>query len=111
MLRAARTFFANCQKWGWITTRLQPTRALATPKSVRALIGPDPRAIADATWAKLVWAGLNLTDGDLSRPNDPSAAGDGHFYPAALVRALAAVWLFAGLRRDEIMRLRLGCTC
>jgi len=110
MLGAVRTFFADCQEWGWVAVRFQPVRALATPRSVRTLIGPDPRTIADATWAKLVWAGLNLTDQDLSRPDDPDAVGDGHFYPAALVRALVVVWLFSGLRRDEIMRLRLGCT-
>ena len=110
VLKALRTFFADCQEWGWITARFQPVRALATPRSVRAVIGPDPRTIADATWAKLVWAGLNLTDRDLSRPGDPDAAGDGHFYPAALVRALVVVWLFSGLRRDEILRLRVGCT-
>ncbi len=74
------------------------------------MIGPDPRIVADATWAKLVWAGLNLMDGDLSRPNDPDVTGDGYFYPAALVRALTVVWLFAGLRRNEILRLRVGCT-
>ncbi len=110
MLGAVRTFFADCQEWGWIAVRFQPARALATPRSVRTLIGPDPRTIADAIWAKLVWAGLNLTDQDLSRPDDPDAVGGGHFYPAALVRALVVVWLFSGLRRDEIMRLRLGCT-
>ena len=26
-----------------------------------------------------------------------------------MIRALAVVWLFSGLRRDEIMRLRVGC--
>jgi len=109
-LKAMRTFLADCQEWGWIPVRFHPARVLATPRSIRALIGPDPRVIADATWAKLVWAGLNLTDQDLSRPDDPDATGDGHFYPAALVRALAVVWLFAGLRRDEILRLRTGCT-
>jgi hypothetical protein len=109
MLKAVRTFLADCQEWGWIPARLQPARALATPRPIRALIGPDPRAIADATWAKLIWAGLNLTDRDLSRPDDPEATGNGHFYPAALMRALVVVWLFSGLRRNEILRLRVGC--
>ena len=109
VLGTMRGFLADCQEWGWITVRFQPARALATPRSVLALLGPDPRAIADATWAKLVWAGLNLTDGDLSRPGDPKASRDGNFYPAAMVRALVVVWLFSGLRRDEIVRLRLGC--
>ena len=31
------------------------------------------------------------------------------FYPLAMLRALAVVWLFSGLRGDEIARLRLGC--
>jgi hypothetical protein len=33
------------------------------------------------------------------------------YYPLAMIRALAVVWLFAGLRIDEIRRLRVGCTC
>jgi hypothetical protein len=59
--------------------------------------------IADDIWAKLLWAGLNLETSDL-----PANTG-GQFYPLELVRALAVVWLFAGLRSDEIARLRLGC--
>src|SRR5690348_5960140 len=78
-------------------------RALATPRSIRALTGPDPRVIADAVWAKLVWAGLHLEASDL-----PANTG-GQFYPLELVRALAITWLFAGLRSDELPRLRLGC--
>ena len=108
-LKSVRTFFADCQEWGWVPVNFQPARALATPRSVRAVIGPAPRVVADASWAKLVWAGLNLTDQDLSRPDDSGAAGDGYYYPATFVRALVVVWLFSGLRRDEILRLRVGC--
>jgi hypothetical protein len=36
-------------------------RSMVTPKSLLAPIGPNPRAIADDVWAKLMWAGLNLT--------------------------------------------------
>jgi hypothetical protein len=61
--------------------------------------------IADDVWAKLLWAGLNLTDADLST----SAHSAWHYYPLGLVRALALVWLFAGLRVSEIRRLRVGC--
>ena len=110
VLKSIRTFFADCQEWGWITPRFQPARALATPSPIRALIGPDPRVIADATWAKLVWAGLNLSDQDLCRSKNRASIGDGHFYPALLLRALVTVWLFSGLRRNEILRLRIGCT-
>lgn len=108
-LTAMRQFFRDCQEWGWIPVRFNPFQALATPRSVRCLIGPDPRIIQDDVWAKLLWAGLNLTDQELSKPNDPAARGDGHFYPATMVKALVLVWLFSGLRRNEIARLRVGC--
>ncbi len=67
-----------------------------------ALIGPNPRAIADDVWAKLMWAGLNLTVDDLPKKGDihrvpfPSTA-----YPIEMTRALVITWLFAGLRRNE----------
>ena len=102
---AIRTFFHDCQEWEWIPRRFDPARALATPRSILALIGPNPRVIADDIWAKLLWAGLNL------EPSDLPANTGGQFYPLELVRALAVVWLFAGLRSDEIARLRLGCIC
>ena len=108
MLRAARTFFADCREWGWCDTRFQSDRELATPRAVRVLIGPDPRVIAADIWAKLIWAGLNLAESDLPQ-GGPSGGATGRFYPLAMVRALAVVWLFTGLRRDEIMRLPVGC--
>src|SRR5207253_564727 len=53
----------------------------------------------------------HVTDADL-----PSTRGDpGHpnqrrtVYPLALIRATAIAWLFAGLRSDELVRLRVGC--
>ncbi len=102
-ITAVRTFFHDCQEWEGIARRFDPSRALATPRSIRALTGPDPRVISDAVWAKLVWAGLNLEASDL-----PANTG-GQFYPLELVRALAITWLFAGLRSDELSRLRPGC--
>jgi hypothetical protein len=71
-------------------------------------MGSSPRVIADDIWAKLLWAGLNLTPEDFERGN--TSNGETHtFYPIELIRALTLVWLFAGLRGDEIRRLRLGC--
>ncbi|WP_219417974.1 tyrosine-type recombinase/integrase [Pseudonocardia nigra] len=102
-LNAVRTFFRDCQEWEWIPRRFDPARALACPRSLLALIGPDPRTIADDVWAKPLWAGLNLEPDDL--PSNPS----GLFYPITLIRALTLSWLFSGLRSDEIMRLRVGC--
>ncbi|MFQ5859039.1 MAG: tyrosine-type recombinase/integrase [Anaerolineae bacterium] len=99
-LSALRVFFADCQAWDWIPRRFDPWRALATPRSVKALIGPAPRTVAPDIWARLLWAGLNLTTEDLACTKT---------YPIELVRALAIVWLFTGLRSDEIVRLRVGC--
>jgi hypothetical protein len=100
-----RRFFQECQEWEWIPRRFDPTRCFALPRSVKFLIAPSPRVIADDVWAKLLWAGLNVIDSDLggARTAHPSR------YPIALIRALSVVWLFAGLRGDEIRRLRVGC--
>ncbi|WP_216850006.1 tyrosine-type recombinase/integrase [Acidisoma sp. L85] len=101
-ISATRTLLRDCQEWGWCTRRFDPATALATPRSVRAMLGPKPRVIADDTWAKILWAGLNLEAGDLADAGIRA-------YPLELVRALTLTWLFAGQRSDEIMRLRVGC--
>jgi integrase len=75
-----------------------------TPPAVYAKVNLQPRVINDDSWAKLLWAGLNLTEADL-----PSSWTHRHFYPLAMIRAVMLVWLFAGLRQDEIRRLRVGC--
>jgi integrase len=102
-LTAMRVFFRDCQDWEWMPRRFDPNRCLQAPVSVRSRIGPDPRILADDVWAKLVWAGLNLQESDL-----PITGSRHHFYPTMLVRAMTIVWLFAGLRSDEILRLRVG---
>jgi len=102
ILMTTRIFFRDCQEWEWIPRRFDPNRALAVPRSVNALIGTDPRVIADEVWAKLMWAGLNLEAADL-----PGCADS--YYPMELIRAVTLTWLFSGLRSDEISRLRVGC--
>jgi len=112
LLGSARTFFQDCQEWGWIRRHFDPRRCFATPRSLRALIAPNPRVIADDIWAKLLWAGLNLTQEDLPvSPHYPGAttAKSTPWYPLEMVRAMVVVWLFAGLRSDEFRRLRVGC--
>jgi hypothetical protein len=104
-LSSVSAFFRDIQEWGWIPRRFDPRRSFAAPRSLRALIGPKPKVIADDVWAKLLWAGLNLEETDLSR----NAHGK-HFYPVPMVKAISIVWLFGGLRVDEIKRLRVGCT-
>jgi hypothetical protein len=93
-LAALRGFFCDLQEWGVIETRFDPRRAFSIPKPIQQLVGPDPRIIDETFWAKLLQAGLSLTDEDVR--------SSGHNYPATLVRAVAIVWLFCGLRRDEI---------
>ena len=77
-----------------------------------ALIGPDPRVVADDVWAKLLWAGLNLTVEDLPA-HGHSRFRTGYegkpWYPLEMVRGVALLWLFSGLRVNEILRLRVGC--
>src|SRR5258708_13644233 len=52
--------------------------------------------------------GLNLTPEDVARSRG-SKGEVRTFYPIEMTRAIALVWLFCGLRRDEIRRLRVGC--
>jgi len=109
-LSAMRTFFKDCQEWEWIPRRFNPQQALRTPASIYKLIGKNPRVIDDNIWAKLLWAGLNLTEDDLPTPNAAcKLSGRRYYYPLEMMRALVIVWLFAGLRGDEIRRLRVGC--
>jgi integrase len=117
-LGAMRCFFADIQEWEWIPRRFDPFRAFATPRSIKSLIGPAPRIIADDLWAKLLWAGLNLTLEDLPghggtttghRHPTGSIRRSGGYYSLEMLQALSIVWLFAGLRSDEIVRLRVGC--
>jgi len=84
-LMATRTFFRDCQEWEWIPRRFDPVRALACPRSVAALIGTNPRVIADEVWAKLLWAGLNLDPADL-----PGNSAD-TYYPMELIRAVTLI--------------------
>jgi len=102
-ITALRTFFRDCQEWEWLPRSFDPLRALAIPRSITALLGPDPRVIADEVWAKLLWAGLNLEAADLPQSQV------GQFYPFELVRAVTLTWLFSGQRSNEIARLRAGC--
>jgi integrase len=107
LMWSPRRFFNDIQEWEWIERRFDARRAFALPRSIRALIGPAPRVIADEVWAKLMWAGLNLTVEDLPLHANRGGTGTPR-YPLELVRAITMMWLFSGLRTDEIMRLRLG---
>ena len=103
ILQSMRVFLRDCQEWQWIEVRLNPDRALRTPRSIRSLAGPDPRIVEKKAWAKVLWAAMNLEEDDLPKPRGQLR------YPVELIRAVAVVWCFAALRSDEIVRLRVGC--
>ena len=103
ILQSMRVFLRDCQEWQWIEVRLNPDRALRTPRSIRSLAGPSPRIVEKEAWAKVLWAAMNLEEDDLPKPRGRLR------YPVELIRAVAVVWCFAALRSDEIVRLRVGC--
>jgi len=100
VLYAMRRFFRDIQHWGWVRLKFNPYYHLATPNSILRLCGPNPRALDDNFWLKLVWASLNL------EPNDKLSE---IWYPLEMLRAISVVWTHAGLRQNEIIRLRVGC--
>ena len=104
-LSVMRAFFRDLQEEPHnVPRRFDPQRVFRTPRSIRNQIGPDPRDLDPLLWAKLVHAALTLTEEDL-----PRTKAGAIYYPLAFVRALAAVWVYSGLRSDEMIRLRLGC--
>ena len=64
--------------------------------------------ISEEIWAKLMWAGLNLSAEDLPRTARTAGPRLHAVVSARLVHAVALLWLFAGLRTDEILRLPVG---
>ncbi|MBO0789540.1 MAG: tyrosine-type recombinase/integrase [Ktedonobacteraceae bacterium] len=121
-LGVLRRCFSEMIDWGWMERRFNPQRVFATPRHLKHQFRVAPRPISDDLWAKLLWAGLNLRAEDCPvqgnhrhHPEDEeteqlrSGQDSGSFYPLEMLRALAVVWLFAGLRSDELSRLRVGC--
>ncbi len=122
-LGVLRRSFSEAQEWGWMERRFNPQRVFATPRSLKHQLRVAPRTISDDIWAKLLWAGLNLRAEDCplrghhrtrrwpkavsEQPSFPEAFES--YYPLEMIRALAILWLFAGLRSDELSRLRVGC--
>jgi len=108
-ISSLRCFFTDLLLWELIPYRFDPRQTFRYPRSLALLRTPNPRIIAEDVWAKLLWAGLNLELSDLPRSKNSWSEAAGPRYPLSLIRALAVVWLFAGLRKDEIGRLRVGC--
>lgn len=110
LLDSVRTFFHDCHDYEWFPISFNPDRYLATPRGVSHRQRYNPRPIAPDYWAKLREAGLSLTEKDLPRLGTPSNNAPSSWYPLAMIRAMAIVWLYTGLRSDEIHRLQVGCT-
>ncbi|WP_412538718.1 tyrosine-type recombinase/integrase [Longispora sp. K20-0274] len=112
-LDGLRVFFTDLIEWEWIAPKFDPARVLTAPLHVRSQRAANPRIIDDAAWAKLMAAGLTLNPEDLDEHGTPSAKAKGGprrlYYPIEMVRAIVGVWLFAGLRVDELRRLHLDC--
>jgi hypothetical protein len=107
-----RGFFCDLIEFEWIEAKFDPRRVLSLPISLRAQMKPNPRIIDDASWAKLMAAGLTLNSEDLKPYGSPASKAKGSvgtYYPIEMLRALVGVWLFAGCRIDEIHRLELDC--
>ncbi|MGI4736846.1 MAG: tyrosine-type recombinase/integrase [Janthinobacterium lividum] len=113
LLAILRLFFTDCHDSESFPISFNPDRYLATPKHIFAKLGPKPRPIAYAQWTKLQEAGLSLTEKDLPIFNlaavKRSNAIPKSWYPLDMMRAMAIVWLYTGLRANEIRRLRVGC--
>lgn len=104
-LVAMRTFFREIQDDPHnLPRQFDPSRAFRTPNTIKKQIGPNPRDLDPYRWAKLVHAALHLRQEDLPRGSQGVIQ-----YPLELVRAVAVVWVYSGLRTDEIIRLRVGC--
>lgn len=103
-LTVLRAFFRDLQEEPHnLPRRFSPDRALRAPASLRRLLGPDPRVIDFTIWARLIRAAETLTAAAIVP--DPT----GLRYPIELLRAVAVVWCYSGLRANEITRLRIGC--
>ena len=76
-----RHFIRDLQEWESIPRRFDPARALALPRSVRVLIGPAPRVVADDQWAKLVWAGMILAADDVQAVTPGASKAPAAYYP------------------------------
>jgi len=110
IINAVRCFFTDCQIARYIPCAFQPSISLQTPTEIIEACGPRPQVIADELWDKLEEAALSLTQKDLPLAADlPVANRWEAAFPLAMVRALAHVWVFGGLRSSEIWRLEVGC--
>jgi integrase len=110
ILASIKVLFQDIQEWEWIKRRFDPTRSFKVPSHIIAASKTPPRVLSEDVWAKLIWAGLNLTEADIEPYNlTRDSLTPVHIYPVEMLQAQVTIWLFAGLRSNEIRRLRVGC--
>jgi integrase len=104
-LAISRTFFTDCREKRLFSIQIVPERDLQTPKHIRRQIEPNPRAIVSDVWKALLCAGIELSQADLDAQRSENIG----CYPLEMVRALAMIWLFGGLRPGQIRLLEVDC--
>jgi hypothetical protein len=72
-----RGFFCDLIEFEWIEAKFDPRRVLSLPISLRAQMKQNPRIIDDASWAKLMAAGLTLNSEDLKPYGTPASKAKG----------------------------------
>jgi integrase len=97
-----RVFFDTLIAGGLIRRRFATRAVFRLPAHIAREAAPKPRDLHDDVWAKLLWAGLNLEQTDLG----PVLRNR---YPIEMLQAIVVVWLFAGLRSNELRRLEKDC--
>jgi integrase len=97
-----RVFFDTLIAAGLIRRRFATRTVFRLPAQIAREAAPKPRDLHDDVWAKLLWAGLNLERSDIS----PVLSDR---YPIEMLQAIVVVWLFAGLRSNELRRLERDC--
>lgn len=67
-LSVVQTFFRDRQEWEWIPRRFDPQRALATPRSIAAMLGPAPPGDRRRYLGEADVGGPDLQEDDLPQP-------------------------------------------
>lgn len=64
-LAAIRRFCTDCQEWEWLPCRFDPNAHWRLHAASPRYPPRKPKGDLDDIWAKLLWAGLNLSHADL----------------------------------------------
>ena len=109
--RRPRTFLRDCQEWGWCGRHFDPMRVLARRVRSAHLSDPIlecwPTTCGQSCSGRVAAAGegpAELRSWRRARPSRRIARTRSNWSGPSRI-----AWLFAGLRSDELVRLRVGC--